>query len=178
MSDYIGIDYSMGQSNFDPENGIHFGVISMNSLCEFAWEDFEADYGPATCGHCGNEAVDFDREKHGDWQNKRGCADYACEHYERVFDSQDAFGDDPCGHTLDDGEYQAFIDEYNDVMIIKSPYYTHAQFCSPCAPGAGHLAHPVEGGPKTYCFGHDWFDAKQAPYPVYNVSDGTLVKPD
>lgn len=30
----------------------------------------------------------------------------------------------------------------NDAFIIKSPYYTYAQFCSPCVPGAGNLDNP------------------------------------
>jgi hypothetical protein len=87
-----------------------------------------------------------------------------------------------------------------DIMIIKSPYYTYAQFCSPCAPGAGYLMNwfkmengyspetlgieqfekmaQAAGFPKVYCFGHDWFGNGIAPYPVFNVETGELVKAD
>lgn len=175
MTDYVGIDYSGGTSNYDKETGIHYGVISMNALSQWAWEEFEADYGDPTCGHCGNELVEYDEEKHGDYPEIHGCADYACETCEIVIDSQDAYGDEPLGWYLDSDNLKAFVDSYNDVMIVKSPYYTHAQYCSPCAPGAGHLEHPVEGGPKTYCFDKSWFEDDTCPYPYYSVATGELV---
>jgi hypothetical protein len=56
MTDYAGIDYGMGQTNIDKETGIHYGVISINSLTECAIEDFEADYGEPHCPKCGSEA--------------------------------------------------------------------------------------------------------------------------
>lgn len=48
---------------------------------------------------------------------------------------------------------------------------------APCAPGAGYLSNPCPDGPKTYCFGHDWFENDVAPYPVYRVDTGELVPP-
>jgi len=173
---YPGIDYGMGKTNVDAKTGIRYGVINMNAIHELAWESFEADYGTPTCRKCGNEAVEYDEDEHGEYeQDEYGCADYACECCERVFDSFDAYGDEPIGWVLDDGEYQATVDSYNDVFITKSPYFTLAQFCSTCAPGAGHLGNPIDNGVKTYCFGHDWFEGDWAPYPVYRVSDGSLV---
>ena len=64
-----------------------------------------------------------------------------------------------------------------DIFVLKSKYYTWAQFCSPCAPGAGYLLNftDMEIGVKTYCFGHDWFESGKAPYPVYDVETGELV---
>jgi hypothetical protein len=52
---YKGIDYSLGQSNFDPDNGIRFGVISQHSINPDCTNDFEQDYGKPTCPKCGNE---------------------------------------------------------------------------------------------------------------------------
>ncbi len=84
--------------------------------------------------------------------------------------------DEPTGWTLDDGEYKAVDCLDTEIMIIQSPYYTLAPFCSPCCPGAGNLDQAGDGV-KTYCFGHEWFDGGRAPYPVYRVSDGSLVEP-
>jgi hypothetical protein len=109
------------------------------------------------------------------WGNE-GIGEYACRFCEWLFDGDEAFVDEPVCHTLDKDGYQATLDEHNDVFLVKSPYYTHAQFCSPCAPGAGHLDNPCESGPKTYCFGHDWFADGKAPYPVYDVKTGKQVK--
>jgi hypothetical protein len=74
-------------------------------------------------------------------------------------------------------------------MLLRSPYYTYAQFCSPCVPGAGNLDAAVDiedtsvlqegiDGVKTYAFGHDWFEDGKAPYVVYRVDDGSIVEPE
>lgn len=78
--------------------------------------------------------------------------------------------------TAADG-YAGRVDAAGDLFLTKAPYYTHAQFCSPCAPGAGHLENPCPSGPKTYCLGRDWFEAGAAPYPVYAVDTNEEVTP-
>lgn len=176
MSENHGIDYGMGTSNRDHATGIRFGVIPINDLHEWAHEHFEDDYGPPTCDQCGNEAIDYDDETHGEYEHGRGCCDYACEDCERSFGSEDAYGDEPISSTLDDGEYQATLGTDGDIFILRSPYYTHAKFCSPCAPGACHLSNPTsEDGPKAYCFGHEFFEGDQAPYTVYSVKTGEVI---
>lgn len=178
-----GIDYGHGTTNRDTTTGIRYGVISIHALEEFAHEDFEDDYGPAMCGQCGNEASDTadggEPEFDSTWTIGRGYEDYYCLKCRRVFDSSEAFGDEVVvSSRLDAGGYVGELGSDGDVFLIRSPYYTHAQFCSPCAPGAGHLANPCPTGPRTYCFGHDWFEGNRAPYPVYRVSDGSLVEPN
>ena len=39
------------------------------------------------------------------------------------------------------------------------------------------VEHTPEDGERAYCFGHDWFEDKAAPYPVYSVATGELVPP-
>jgi hypothetical protein len=186
-TNYPGIDYSLGQSNYDPETGIHFGVIPVDALTEWVWESFEADYGAPHCPHCGNPARDASEDvgddalaaAQEDYEcDRHSCGDYACDECRRLFDGESAFGDEPIGHDCTDADYNAHIDsDCVDAWILKSPYYTRAQYCSPCAPGAGYLTSPCPDGPKTYCFNHDWFDGGKAPYPVYHVHDDTLVYP-
>jgi hypothetical protein len=70
----------------------------------------------------------------------------------------------------------------SDIFVLESPFFTFAQFCSPCAPGACYLLNWLEGDEncetnRAYCLGHDWFEDSKAPYPVYSVATGTLVKP-
>lgn len=100
-------------------------------------------------------------------------------YYGKDFDHDDPSNDyvDPISFFIDDAEYSAESDDSGDIFITKSPFYTNAQFCSPCAPGAGYLMSPCADGPKTYCFGHDWYDNGKAPYPVYSVETGKLIKP-
>jgi ribosomal protein L37AE/L43A len=184
VSDYVGIDYGLGQSNIDRDTGIRFGVINQNEVLQ-AWADSsEADYGNPHCPKCGNEAVSIENECVPDldsdecpaeWEDE--ARDHACLSCQYSFASDDAYGDEPNGFTYDgDGYVCTQYGGDGDIFVLKSPYYTHAQFCSPCAPGAGYLMNPVEGGPKTYCFGHDWFEGDKAPYPVYSVATGELVE--
>jgi hypothetical protein len=175
---YPGLDYSLGKSNFDPETGIHFGVISCHSLNPDAiYEAQEMDYGEATCPVCCNPTVEV-TDAHADYPQytTHGCTDHACETCEHTLDSSECFPDEAQGWHIDDGEYKVVDCLDSDAMILKSPYYTFAQFCSPCVPGAGSLDNPMPDGVKCYCFGHDWFDDGKAPYPVYSIETGTEVQ--
>ncbi len=176
---YVGIDYGLtSQTNRDKETGVHYGVISQHSVGEAWYEDSEADYGPATCPKCGNEAADYndlDEEFVQDWDRSHGCTDYACGQCRYVFDASEAYGDEPNGYSYDSDGYVLTSCLDSDIMVIKSPYYTRAQFCWPCVPGAGNLDNPTEDGPKTYCLGHDWFEDGVAPYPVYDLATGARI---
>lgn len=165
--------------NRDPENGIRYGVISQHSVSQAWCDSAEPDYGDPTCPQCGGGVRAFDSDTDGDMDHfGRGCADFACDDCEVTFDSSDAVGDEPQGWTVDDGEYTALDCLDSDVMVTSSPYYTYAAWCSPCVPGAGDLDSPDPDGPKTYCLGHDWFETGVAPYPVYRVTDDSVVTPN
>jgi hypothetical protein len=177
----VGIDYGLGQTNIDTRTRIRYGVISQHSVGQAWYDSAEADYGPATCPQCGNEATDdltdaYDDETGEAYENDG--RDYACHTCKRTFWSDEAFGDEPTGWSLDDGEYKAIDCLDSEIMIISSPYYTFAPFCSPCVPGAGNLDSAREDGVKSYCFGHEWFDDGKAPYRVFRVEDDTEVLPE
>lgn len=123
-------------------------------------------------------ASDHDRDDLGYETLHHACGDYACDSCRILFDGEDAFGESPDSWYVDDGELKACQGgDDTDIFILRSPYYTRAQFCSPCAPGAGHLRNPDPEGVRTYCLGHDWFEDGQAPYPVYRVDNDELVPP-
>lgn len=181
-----GIDYGLGQTNVDKTTGIHFGVIPHHDVCQ-SWADAsEPDYGPPTCPKCGNQAdklsafgETFASGIPDDYETGLGFVDYVCVDCKYVFDASEAFGDDPLAFTyIEDGYSCEQNGGDSDIFVTKSPYYTHAQFCSPCAPGACYLLSSTDtSGPRTYCFGHDWFEGGSAPYPVYSVETGELVLP-
>lgn len=174
---YVGIDYGRTSgTNRNSETGIHYGVISQHSVLQ-AWADSaEPDYGKPTCPKCGNDVVDYDDDKHGEYDG-RGCCDYACESCERYYESCDAYGEEPIGWNYEGDGYILTDCLDSDIFVIDSPYYTFASFCSPCVPGAGDLDSPADGGAKTYCLGHDWFESGEAPYTVYSVATGEIVLP-
>lgn len=171
-----GIDYGMGQTNIDHETGIRYGVIHQHHVLQAWCDGSEGDYGYPHCPKCGNEAVDFDEDKHADYDPLASgmCCDVACEDCRIYIDASDAYGDEPIGHYLKDEEYEAVqYGDDGDIFVTKSPYYTLCRFCSPCAPGAGYLTSP--GNVKAYCFGPDWFDNEPCPYKVYRVDNDELV---
>lgn len=88
MTNNYGTDYSSGQSNFDRDTGIRYGVIPANDL-PFWYDEAESDYGAALCPECGNVAVE-DVEDDSDYKplHKHGAvADWYCTDCEVFFDS-------------------------------------------------------------------------------------------
>jgi hypothetical protein len=150
-TEYAGIDYSHGMSNVNRETGIHYGIIPLRSVADWAMEEFEPFYGKPHCPECGTE-IDAD---------SMGCTAHGEIHPE------DAYPDTPLSWTYEGDGYSLAMGEDSDIWVFKSPFTTHAQFCSPCAPGAGYLANPCDGGPLTYALGPDWYDEENPmPYSV------------
>jgi hypothetical protein len=185
QTSYAGIDYSLGRSNIDRETGIHYGVISQHSISGDALNEMEPEYGEPHCPKCGEQVTDttefettYPEVNTEDWEqyDGRGCADYTCESCQHTIDSQDCFPDESQGFSYNSHGYLLTDCLNSDVFVLKSPFYTFAQFCSPCVPGAGNLDSPCEDGPKTYCLGHDWFEEGKAPYKVFKVGDGAEVQ--
>lgn len=54
--------------------------------------------------------------------------------------TEDMYPESPIAYTYNDDGYICTQDgDDTDIFVIKSPYYTYAALCSPCAPGAGYL---------------------------------------
>lgn len=161
-----GIDYGLGRTNVDTDTGIRFGVINLNHVVK-AWADTaEPNYGDPVCPECGGEEL---TEEDDGWR---------CQTCSTVVDSDYAYPESPLSWVLDDEEYRAEQSgDNNDIFITKSPYYTRAAYCSPCAPGACYLTSPCEDGDRAYCFGPDWFDTDDGPlpHPIYRVSDDVRI---
>lgn len=179
---YAGIDYSLGQSNVNRSTGVRYGVISIHSVPYEYQDDFEQDYGSPHCPKCGNDAVEASDAglpaESEEWEHYgHGCNDYACPECEHFLDSADVYSEESLGWSYEREGYKLTNCLDSDIFVLESPFYTRAQFCSPCVPGAGNLDNPAEDGPKTYCLGHEWFEDGRAPYPVFKVSDDSPVMP-
>jgi len=213
-TEYVGIDYGMGKTNRD--GAFRYGVISQYEVGQAWYYESEAEYGPPCCPDCFNEVeetADFSLPDGAPMEDNEGNEvfdEYFCSICEKGVDEnrEDIYPEDPLGFYYSAGGYQCEqCGDDTDIFITKSPYYTHAQYCSPCAPGAVCLMNyfinswensgtgekginnPYEypddyklkaadaGFPKGYCFGHDWFESGKAPYPVYSVETGEIVSP-
>ena len=177
---YAGIDYGMGKSNIDTETGIRYGIVSMNSLNEWAWESMEQ-----------GDDLDYDAFKKEVISSLSSSIREALEQYSLDYQNDsDAIADDvwdgleveyesngDCRrYALEEDGCSLQTTSSGDLFVFKSPFYTHAQFCSPCVPGAGNLDCPCENGPKTYCLDKDWYDEERpCPYPVFRCDTGEQV---
>jgi hypothetical protein len=168
---YAGIDYGLGTTNINKETSIRYGVIHQNEVLQ-AWADSSEpnypDEGESECPECGAM-----------YEGKTGES-VTCECGEE-FEIELNEYIEPYGYSVVSEECTAECSSDGDIFVIKSLYYTYAQFCSPCAPGACYLMNPLdtkEGNNKCYCFGHDWFDNGKAPYPVYSVETDEEVQPE
>jgi hypothetical protein len=180
----VGIDYGRGLVNIDQSTGIRYGVIPANAV-EY-WHDVaEVDYGPPTYPRCGSESIAEFEPRRGSKKRAALVAQAAevggfdlarCKACGEISD-----GDELCGEScmtfVHSGGVEAFCGEDGDIFIVASPYYAHAAFCSPCAPGACYLLNEHGDGAKAYCLGHDWFDDGGAPYRVFSVATGEEVMP-
>lgn len=166
-TNYPGIDYSLGKSNRNRATGIHYGVISQHSISGDALNDIEPVYPDPVCPNCGGQVTDAIESK-----------DFHCAKCSKDFWSDQCIGEEVIGLKYEKDGYKIMECLNNDLFILNSPFYTSAQFCSPCVPGAGNLDSPCESGPKSYALGHNWFESGVAPYPVYSVASGELVQPE
>jgi hypothetical protein len=165
-----GIDYGLGQTNIDHDNGIRYGVCPVSLVLQSWVDSAEPEYGLPACPNCCGEVSETFPEN-GSAEN---CKDYYCSECDYSFWSDVAYPEEPLSYVLENEGYMAESDDYGDIFIVKSPYYTFRGFCSPCAPGACHLE--TGGYIKCYCFGPDFFDDDNpCPYSVYRVVDNVCI---
>jgi len=147
---YTGIDYGRGMTNIDHTNAIRYGVINQHVVGSFWFDEAESVY---PCDEC---------DAFVDGECTENCP--FCE---------------PIGFKYERDGYAAWCGEDGDIFVTKSPFYTYAQFCSPCAPGACYLTNAVDEeneGNKAYCFGQDLFDDDNpCPYDVWRVDTGEKI---
>jgi hypothetical protein len=167
-----GINYAgLFDVNTDKETGIRYGVIPANHV-HYWYEESEPHYGNAHCPYCGEDLNTKEREE----MDCPCCGEHLAE--------SDWYEEDPLSWYIDDVGVQAEQTQGDpDIFVMKSQYYTYAQHCSPCAPGACYLLSPLTEyasteNNKCYCFGPEWFEEDECPYPVWSVETGKQIYPE
>jgi hypothetical protein len=183
-TNYAGINYAMPGSttNTNPKTGIRYGIIPSHSVAPEAVSDIYdngddldlRDYLESVRIALKSALSDF---YHG--ERLEASAESAFEALDDIGDTYQQTGDCVRMVYSRDG-YKLETDSDGDVWCFESPFFTYAQFCSPCAPGACYLKNPLDNESpenKCYCLGKDWFDDDDAPcpYPMYSVATGQLV---
>lgn len=166
--------------NYDEKTGIHFGVISPHSinqetlsdLCDKStdtiYEASKKDFLKDLESFCDEHNIDFKNI------NEDSFIDEFNQNYENDYH----------GYEYEDKEYSLHISDDNfGIFVMKSPFFTYTQQCSPCAPGAGDLDSPITkeeyeklphdsfmyGAVKSYCLPDVYFDNDKAPYDYFEV---------
>jgi hypothetical protein len=137
-------------TNMDPETGFRYGVIHHGVVNQTWYEASEPNYGSPTCPDCGKvvrPAWELDEVQDAALIAEfalipaADSEDFPCGECKRWYGTDEVFPEQPLAFILDDDEYQAEQGgDDTDIFVTKSPYYTYAKFCSPCAPGAGDLS--------------------------------------
>ena len=167
-------------SNTNLETGIHYGVIPKNDLFNCAEEFFN-----------NAEDISFKESLQNIKDTINSLDDLLDEEtIKEIFDiAEQNFGENfESENSLMRYEKDGYIIEASnddcDLFIIKSPYFTLAPFCSPCAPGACYLRDAIKedeidehgevkigsGGIEAYCLPKEWFSEEQpCPYKYWKI---------
>lgn len=188
MSNRYGIDYGKGLTNVDQKTGIRYGVIAKHRVHECFWEKVLEEASAKRSDEIHDGAVEVIKRhlmqamRELDIEIDDAILDGMAEEVVNYSAVENAISEDgeilsgTVDIEIDDVEYTVQFDE-TDFSIIKSPYYTHGVFCSPCAPGAVSLtAHygmvsEDTNAPRAYCLGAHCFENDEAPYKIYRVRD-------
>jgi len=181
---YPGVDYGNGVTNIDTESGIRYGVIPQHEVGDLWYEESEMECDYPTCPYCEEEALLYDDLPMGiqeivdeEYEYDGTAFEYVCHICKRVFSAGDSFI--PTYFSYEEDGYCAVQNEDDtDIFILKSPYFTYAQFCSPCAPGAIYITNSLQNkmeNNRGYCFGPEWFEGGTAPYTIYSVETGEEI---
>lgn len=170
---YTGIDYAAGQLvNRNTETGVRYGVISSHSVNPDALEDIYQNGTDEDFENWKQAIHDGIRSALRDYLSERAI-DRIIEHgLDDIGEDYEGTGDCTRYSYEADG-YKLLIDSSGDLWVFESPYFTYAQFCSPCAPGACYLSNPlsepVEAN-RCYCLGLEWFDDENPmPYTAHKL---------
>lgn len=130
--------------NRNEKTGIAFGVVSMNSLQSWVFDEFFY-HGRNVSYESAME--EFDAENPDATETER----------QRYIDRLE----------IDEPEYQletdgmrlgiSWLGGAQIVFVMESPYTAEVRECSICVPGAGNLDSPCEGGMVAYTLPEAWF---------------------
>lgn len=170
-SDDPGIDYSGigGTCNRDRETGIRYGIISQESVSCYTIEDILSNGDDLGFAHMKQEAKDAVARAIASAIDDYGQIGDPDELAHEIIENSVEWHDcDESGpYAFEEGDLKVQTTSDNNLWVFKSPFYTRAQFCSPCVPGAGNLDTFCPDGPKTYCLPADWFEDGKAPYDIW-----------
>lgn len=129
--------------NRHPDTGIAYGVIAMNSLQSWVWDEF---YAHGTDLSFRDAMAEFDAEHPGADEDER----------QEFIDNLQI--DEPEWELSTDGMRLgiSWLGGAPLLWVFESPHTAECRQCSPCVPGAGDLDHLEDGGMVAYTVPDEW----------------------
>lgn len=131
--------------NTNPETGVRYGIVALNSLADWVFDEFFHKGKNLTADACFEESgIDPDDD-------------------EKVQEFWDGYcGEEECyeldTHHIDGLRLQlTYLGGAAMVWVFESPHKTHARLCSPCVPNCGDLDSQDAGGFECYTLPVEWF---------------------
>jgi len=135
-------------ANRDHETLTPYGVVSLNSLADWVWDEFLCSGISLTAEAIAEEAL----ADHPEWDGELPDDFWDdIEIEEETYRLEDA----ETGMILELG----YLGGAPLVWVIKSPHRASVRECSPCCPNAGDLDSKVEPGMGVVCYDlpPDWY---------------------
>jgi hypothetical protein len=137
--------YPVPSPNTNPETGIRYGVVALNTLADWVFEEF--------FHHGNNDSYDAALEY------------FKAENPDATDEEIDRFGEE---YESDEDCYSletkdglklglSYLGGAPMVWVFQSPHTTTALLCSPCVPNAGDLDNRTPDGFACYTLPADWF---------------------
>lgn len=177
-------DLLVTMANYDEKTGIHYGVISPNSISQETLSELCDKSTDTIYEESKKEIVAQINSLFESLGIRDDDKDYETIREMMITTFNEGYENDYHGYEYEDKDYILHIsDDSFGIFVIKSPYYTYTRLCSPCAPGAGDLNAPLKAdhrckditntGAKTYCLPSEFFDDEYAkiPYRYYRVDN-------
>lgn len=159
--------------NFDPETGIHYGVIGANSIMPEVVSDIYDSAVDEDYEYAESQISDAVKDMVGelsDYIDREDATSLELEVLAMVWERFDYEPNEPLMRYEKDGYLLLYSTSSNTITVCKSQYYTKCRPCSPCYPNAGDLDTPdIDTGLDTYCLGDDFFENDEAPYIMVEV---------
>ena len=132
-------------TNVNPETGIRYGVVSMNTLASWVFDEF--------FHHGTNDSYEA------------ALKEFKDENPDATDEDIDTFNDEYYGeeenYSLDKDGLKlglSYLGGAPLVWVFQSPHTTRARMCSPCVPNAGDLNNRESDGVECYTLPDEWFE--------------------
>lgn len=140
-------------TNMNTESGIRYGVVTMNSLQDWVFEEFLNNGENVSYQEAEKEFIaEFLFEYEGD--KLQTDLDEALDMF------RDSYHGEEERYTLISEGMSlelSYLGGAPLVWVLSSPVVERARLCSPCCPNAGDLDNKDEGGYETYSLPSEWF---------------------